>query len=41
LPEIPHPEIAPEDDIKQLLATHEALADCILNDPEGLRARAC
>ena len=30
-----HPEIAFEDDIKQLLATHEALADCILNDPES------
>jgi PAS domain-containing protein len=30
-----HPEIAFEDDIKQLLATHESLADCILNDPEG------
>jgi len=27
-----HPEIAFEDDINQLLATHEALADCILND---------
>lgn len=30
-----HPEIAFEDDIKQLLATHEALAECILNDPEA------
>jgi PAS domain S-box-containing protein len=30
-----HPEIQFEDDIKQLLATHEALADCILNDPES------
>jgi PAS domain S-box-containing protein len=30
-----HPEIAFEDDIKLLLATHEALAECILNDPEG------
>jgi len=30
-----HPEIAFEDDIKQLLATHEALADCVLNDPEA------
>ncbi len=30
-----HPDIAFEDDIKQLLATHEALADCILNDPEA------
>jgi PAS domain S-box-containing protein len=27
-----HPEIAFEDDINKLLATHEALADCILND---------
>jgi PAS domain S-box-containing protein len=33
-----HPEIALEDDINKLLATHEALADCILNDPE---ARDC
>jgi hypothetical protein len=30
-----HPEIAFEDDIEKLLATHEALADCILNDPEA------
>ncbi len=30
-----HPEIALEDDINKLLATHEALADCILNDPES------
>ena len=30
-----HPEIEFEDDIKQLLATHEALANCILNDPEA------
>jgi PAS domain S-box-containing protein len=30
-----HPEIALEDDIHKLLATHEALADCILNDPEA------
>ena len=30
-----HPEIQFEDDIKQLLATHEALAFCILNDPEA------
>jgi PAS domain-containing protein len=30
-----HPEIAFEDDIKQLLASHEAPADCILNDPEA------
>ena len=30
-----HPEIAFEDDIKKLLATHEALAECILNDPEA------
>ena len=29
-----HPEIEFEDDIKQLLATHEALANCLLNDPE-------
>jgi PAS domain S-box-containing protein len=30
-----HPEIQFEDDIKQLLATHEALASCILDDPEA------
>jgi len=30
-----HPEIAFENDINELLATHEALADCILNDPEA------
>jgi PAS domain S-box-containing protein len=30
-----HPEITLEDDINKLLATHEALADCILNDPEA------
>ncbi len=30
-----HPEIEFEDDIKQLLATHEALANCILNDQEA------
>jgi PAS domain S-box-containing protein len=29
-----HPEIQFEDDIKQLLATHEALASCIMADPE-------
>jgi PAS domain S-box-containing protein len=29
-----HPEIQFEDDVQQLLATHEALASCILNDPE-------
>jgi hypothetical protein len=30
-----HRELAIEDDIKQLLATHEALAECILHDPEN------
>jgi PAS domain S-box-containing protein len=30
-----HPEIGLEDDINKLLATHEALAECILNDPEA------
>jgi PAS domain S-box-containing protein len=30
-----HPELAFEDDLDQLLATHEALAECILNDPEA------
>jgi PAS domain S-box-containing protein len=28
-----HPELQFEDDIEQLLATHEALASCILDDP--------
>lgn len=28
-----HPELEIEEDIKQLLKTHEALATCILNDP--------
>ena len=28
-----HPEITLEDDVNTLLVTHEALADCILNDP--------
>jgi two-component system sensor histidine kinase UhpB len=30
-----HPEIQFEDDIEQLLATHEALATCIMNDQEA------
>jgi PAS domain S-box-containing protein len=30
-----HPDIAFEDDIDNLLATHEALAQCILKDPEA------
>ena len=30
-----HPEIEFEEDIKQLLATHEALANCILSDSEA------
>jgi PAS domain S-box-containing protein len=30
-----HPELQFEDDIKELLATHEALASCILDDPEA------
>src|SRR6202030_2810074 len=30
-----HPEIQFEDDIKHLLATHEALASCIIDDPEA------
>lgn len=30
-----HPELEFEDDIKELLAAHEALAECILNDPEA------
>jgi hypothetical protein len=30
-----HPELALEDDIRNLLAAHETLAQCILNDPEA------
>ncbi len=30
-----HPELGLEDDVKQLFATHEALAECVLNDPEA------
>ncbi len=30
-----HPELGFEDDVTQLLATHEALAHCILKDPEA------
>jgi PAS domain S-box-containing protein len=30
-----HPEIEFEEDVKQLLATHEALANCILSDSEA------
>ena len=30
-----HPELEIEDDIKHLLETHEALATCILSDPEA------
>jgi PAS domain S-box-containing protein len=30
-----HPELVLEEDIKTLLVTHEALAECILNDPEA------
>lgn len=30
-----HPELGFEDDIKQLLATHDTLAQCVLNDPEA------
>ncbi len=30
-----HPELVLEDDINQLLATHEALTECILKDPEA------
>jgi PAS domain S-box-containing protein len=30
-----HPELEVEEDIKQLLKTHEALATCILSDPEA------
>ncbi len=31
-----HPELVLEDDIKQLLASHEALATCVLADPAAL-----
>jgi signal transduction histidine kinase len=30
-----HPELSFEDDVKQLLDTHEALAECVLSDPEA------
>jgi PAS domain S-box-containing protein len=30
-----HPELELEEDIKELLATHEALATCIVSDPEA------
>ena len=30
-----HPELGLEEDIKQLLATHEDLAECVLADPEA------
>jgi PAS domain-containing protein len=30
-----HPELVLEEDVNQLLATHQALADCILKDPEA------
>jgi signal transduction histidine kinase len=30
-----HPELGLEDDVKQLFTTHEALAECVLNDPEA------
>jgi PAS domain S-box-containing protein len=30
-----HPELELEDDVRQLLATHETLAACIYNDPEA------
>jgi PAS domain S-box-containing protein len=35
-----HPEIQFEDDIKHLLATHEALASCISDDPEASSGKA-
>ena len=30
-----HPELGLEDDVKKLFAMHEALAECVLNDPEA------
>ena len=33
-----HPELGLEDDVRQLFATHQALAECVLKDPE---ASAC
>jgi signal transduction histidine kinase len=30
-----HPELAFEDDVKEMLASHAALADALLNDPEA------
>src|SRR5580658_1269377 len=35
-----HPEIQFEDDIKQLLATHEAFASCITDDTEAITDKA-
>jgi PAS domain S-box-containing protein len=35
-----HPELVFEEDIKELLATHEALAECILRDSEAPSAEA-
>lgn len=37
---IVHPELAFEEDIQQLLTTHEDLADCILRDPEAMGLKA-
>ncbi|MFC7335546.1 PAS domain S-box protein [Haloferula chungangensis] len=31
-----HPELHLEDDIKDLLGIHEALAECVMNDPEAM-----
>ena len=30
-----HPELGLEDDVKQLFVAHQALAECVLNDPEA------
>lgn len=36
-----HPELELEDDVKELLKTEEALAGCILNDPEAVQDPVC
>lgn len=36
-----HPELELEDDVTELLTTEEALAVCILNDPEASKDPAC
>jgi signal transduction histidine kinase/ActR/RegA family two-component response regulator len=35
-----HPELGFEDDVQQLFVTHQALAECVLNDPEASTCEA-